>query len=270
VVLPLFFHRCSCRPSENRSAIFCPQRRLDLAVNAIKKEAAIAFTDFAKGLNGLKLLLPALALALLPVGAAAQPTSPLNDTGQTQCYNASNAAVACDEATTGNNGALPGQDGRYGRDAAQAKGVLPAKIGGGAAGFDFTPLDASGATMNTPGGHQCVKDNVTGLIWSTETLPERTWADANDAALTYTRCGYPTGWRLPTRRELLSIVHWGRASSPTIDSTYFPSTHPSGYWTADTYAPSAGGAWYVYFYDGNTGVHSTTIDSFARLVRSGQ
>ena len=75
----------------------------------------------------------AAALLTLPVGLgavlASAQTAPLNDTGQAQCYNAANAAAPCDEATTGNGATHPGQDGRFGRDAAQAAGALPAKTG---------------------------------------------------------------------------------------------------------------------------------------------
>ena len=46
--------------------------------------------------------------------------------------------MACDSATTGDAGTRPRQDGRFGRDVAAL-----AKVGGGAAGFDFTPLDAA-------------------------------------------------------------------------------------------------------------------------------
>src|SRR5690606_2208213 len=112
---------------------------------------------------------------LLPALAHAQ----LNDTGQTLCTDSAGAATAC--AALGSH---PGQDGRFGRDA-QA----------GAAAFDFIPL-----------GGNCVADRVTGLVWSAATLPAQSWADAASSAASTTDCGFTTGWRLPTRRELLSIV----------------------------------------------------------------
>ncbi len=210
----------------------------------------------------------AAVLGLFPAWALAQ-TAPLNDTGQTQCYDAANTAGACSAATTGNTGARPGQDGRFGRDAAQAAGALPAKTGGGVAGFDFTALDASGATT-TPGTHQCVKDNVTGLVWSTETLTPMTWAAAGTAGASYTRCGTTTGWRLPTRRELLSIVHYGASTVPSIDSTYFPATQSNGYWTSGTYVPNPAYAWIVNFNSGNTYANIVSNTLYVRLVRSGQ
>ncbi|MBK9443627.1 MAG: DUF1566 domain-containing protein [Comamonadaceae bacterium] len=238
-----------------------------------------------------------LASALLLAVSAAQaaPTGLLNDTGQTQCANASDALVACDSATTGDAGTRPRQDGRFGRDAAS-----PSKVGGGAAGFDFTPLDASGNAIALTGSPavpsatpRCVKDNVTNLIWEVKTASglqdsSYTYAwgsnagiascgasvspcntDAYIAALNAAGlCGETANdWRLPTRRELLGIVHNGMTTPPAIDVNYFPATQNSGYWTSDY---ETGWGWYVYFNDGITNVGRKTNSNYVRLVRSGQ
>ena len=253
----------------------------------------------------------AAALLTLPVGLgavlASAQTAPLNDTGQAQCYNAANAAAPCDEATTGNGATHPGQDGRFGRDAAQAAGALPAKTGGGAAGFDFTALDAGGNDTAT-GSHACVKDNVTGRTWEVKQAGANTdlrytghayaWYDSSHpsnpgsqgantcngtlpGSLCNTQayaaavnaaglCGQ-TGWRLPTRRELLSIAHNGAASAPSIDTTYFPDSQSNwAWWTSDTYEPVPAGAWIVYFYGGDSNAFSKALTYSVRLVRSGQ
>lgn len=224
---------------------------------------------------------------ILPALAPAQPTAPLNDTGQLQCVDASNQWAVCNAANTGNAAIYPGQDGRYGRDRAPL-----AKIGGGVEGFDFTRMCWNG---QTEGGAQCVgtlvangtataagsntdwactRDNVTGLVWSLQTQ-SATWNVA--AAVGYSdaghnsaaRCGYATGWRLPTRRELFSLMHYGAASPPLIEQTYFPGTQ-SFYWTSDVYAPDASLAWRVYFNDGYIGPVLKTTSGPVRLVRSGQ
>ena len=153
--------------------------------------------------------------------------------------------------------ASAGQDGSQGRDAQAAAGQL-AKAGAGTAGFDFTALDALGLAA-APGGHECVTDNVTGLVWSTETLPARTWAQASADAASYRHCDIMSGWRLPTRRELLSIVHHG-ANGPAIDGTYFPATNSAPYWSADTAA--GGQAWTVDFSDGAT-LRANTAQAYA-------
>lgn len=242
-------------------------------------------------LLGVHPLLALAALVLCAGAAQAQapaPTGLLNDTGQTQCYNATHAAGACDAATTGDAGARPRQDGRFGRDVAS-----PTKVGGGAAGFDFTRIcwngdaegsgtctgtlvsNGTGTATGTPSTDwACTKDNVTNLIWSLQTQ-SATWNAASaptypDAGHnTANRCGYSTGWRLPTRRELLSIVHRGTIN-PAIDGSYFPATVTNWYWTSDTYAPNPSSAWIVYFYYGDTYANYKAGTLFVRLVRSGQ
>lgn len=201
-----------------------------------------------------------LMLALTSLPALAQ-TGHLNDTGQTACYDANNAVAAC-ATVAADGGARPRQDGRFGRDRAGM-----AKTGGGAAGFDFTALDASGAAI-APGAHVCVKDNHTGLIWTTETLIAN-WAAAATAAASYSRCGHALGWRVPTRRELLSIVHHG-TGNPAIDTNYFPGTVSSWYWTSDSYAPDPAVAWNVNFSEGGAGAYGKTSTFRVLLVRSGQ
>ena len=183
----------------------------------MKKRAASDYQKRAGGQKRFKLL---AALMLLPALVHAQQ----GDTGQTVCTDTTGAAIVCAALTD-----HPGQDGRYGRDAQWAQA--------GAAAFDFIPL-----------GGNCVADRVTGLVWSAATLPAHSWADAASAAASTTDCGFTTGWRLPTRRELLSIVHHG-AASPAIAGSAFPATQSAPYWSSDT---SAANAWTVDFSDGGT------------------
>ena len=257
---------------------------------------------YLSALLRLSIARPLLLASALLFSAVAQaaPTGLLNDTGQTQCADANDALVTCDSTTTGNAGTRPRQDGRFGRDVAS-----PTKVGGGAAGFDFTPLDASGnaialtsdATPVPVATPICVKDNVTNLIWEVKAVSglqatSHTYAwgnnagaatcgasvtpcntDAYIAALNAANvCGETANdWRLPTRRELLSIGHLGLTDSTAkIDVNYFPATQMDYYWTAATYAPSTGSAWFVNFSNGYTGRRDKTSSSYVRLVRSGQ
>jgi hypothetical protein len=153
----------------------------------------------------------------------------LGDTGQTACTDSAGTSIAC-AALTGH----PGQDGRFGRDA-QA----------GAPAFDYL----------ADGG--CVVDRVTGLTWSADTLPARTWAQA--ASASDSRCGIATGWRLPTRRELLTLVHHG-ASNP---ASAFPGTQSAPYWSSDAQGSTA---WAVDFADGGTRRIAQIEAHAARLV----
>ncbi|CAG0947331.1 hypothetical protein ANRL1_03964 [Anaerolineae bacterium] len=242
-------------------------------------------------------------LAFMAALAAGYPLhsvgAPLNDTGMTQCFDGS-SLVTCNAASTGDATGGPRQDGRYGRDAQAVAGVL-SKTGGGAGGFDFTPLAANGAEIlpGDPTEPSCIRDNHTSLLWEAKTndggLRDVDWRyswydgatgnpdegnncsntsrcdtqkyvqDVNAANL----CGYPTGWRLPTRRELLSIVHHG-SSNPSIDGSYFPNTAYAlaGYWTNDLNAIAPGQARAVFFSDGKSGSQAYSNQYAVRLVRS--
>jgi hypothetical protein len=221
----------------------------------------------------------ALFLCCVSPAQAAGPTGLLNDTGQTQCNNGG-AMVACDAATTDDASPRPRQDGRFGRDVAS-----PSKIGGGAAGFDFSRVCMDGS-LNCAGAADpsaspasaaawaCTKDNITNLIWSLYigqgewTTYARTTLPNTDNA--QSRCGFNSGWRLPTRRELLSIAHYG-GQSPSIDSNYFPATQATNhYWTNDPLQPYPAYAWVVGFNGGDSIAYNTTVTNYVRLVRSGQ
>ena len=227
-------------------------------------------------------------LFLAGISSAFSQTGVLNDTGQTQCDNGSNVLVACTSGNTGDASAMPRQDARFGRDAAAP--VQLGKTGSGAGGFDFTRICQNGDVAGTgvcPGiptanlgaigtlqasDWACNKDNVTYLIWSLESGSGNWSAYANGSypASFNTgagRCGYNTGWRLPTRRELLSIVNNGQPA-PAVDGSYFPATQSTWYWTSDGYAANPPNVWVLNFYDGNAGIQSPSGTNYVRLVRS--
>jgi len=61
------------------------------------------------------------------------------------------------------------------------------------------------------------------------------------------------GWRMPTEKELFSLVdRSGQMAPPTIDSTAFPGTPPSYFWSSTLAASSASYAWSVDFSTGQT------------------
>ncbi|WP_200874647.1 DUF1566 domain-containing protein [Vibrio cholerae] len=108
------------------------------------------------------------SFAFVPIGG-------LNDTGIAWCANADAKSLDCPEA------GFEGQDGEFGRDAKARAGTLT-KIGGGAAGFDYTKIAADGSVLaiqdaawdangTEAAGSQwsCVRDNVSGLIWEVKT-----------------------------------------------------------------------------------------------------
>ncbi len=127
-------------------------------------------------------------------------------------------------------------------------------------------------TINPPSytdnGNSTVTDNVTGLMWQQEDDDTtRTWDEAcsycNDLAL-----GGYSDWRLPSKKELMSIVDYS-IYSPAIDTTYFPGTNASLYWSSTPY--SSFSRWFVYFGYGRVGYgYGKSLSGYVRCVRGGQ
>lgn len=228
-------------------------------------------------------------------------TGKLNDTGIDWCANANTNNLACPVA------GFAGQDGEHGRDALARTGQLQ-KVGGGAAGFDFTKLDANGNDLPaSASAWSCVRDNHTGLIWEVKTTDgglrdmnhTYTWYNPdsstnggnagtqNGGSCTGSDCDThafvqavnsqglcgANDWRMPTWLELMGIVHNGAASS-AIDTAYF-SNSLGWFWSSSPYAARSDFAWYVNFTGGSLGngdvnFHVKGIGSRVRLVRAGQ
>ncbi|MEM7828109.1 MAG: DUF1566 domain-containing protein, partial [Candidatus Aenigmatarchaeota archaeon] len=135
----------------------------------------------------------------------------LPDTGQTTCYNDVGSVITCpsaDQAFT--------QDGSY-------------------------TINPPSFTLNDV----TVIDNNTGLIWQrSDDGIVRTWDEANNYCENLALGGY-SDWRLPTKRELFSIVDFGRYN-PSINISIFPDTKRDKYWSSDVKS-SSNEAWYVYF-----------------------
>lgn len=253
-------------------------------------------------MRSLSLLYAVLCLGPLTVQAA--PTAPLNDTGITWSGDATSGnAETCYESHPA------GQDCHYGRDAAAAAGNLnKTGTGAGGFDFtkianNGDELDATATLGSAANQWACTRDNVTGLIWEVKVNDANhlrhqnhtyTWyntnspdgnkgtasggscktsgrcdtekfvADVNNASL----CG-ASDWRMPTIKELESIVHYGRVA-PAIDTSFFPNTPSSYVWSGSPYASHTSYAWGVHFYNGSSGTNYRSNGSHVRLVRGGQ
>ena len=114
-----------------------------------------------------------------------------------------------------------------------------------------------------------VYDTKTKLTWQ-QTVPSATyaWADAKTycAGVGATLSG--TGWRLPTMKELQTIVDELRRN-PAVDPTAFPGTPSNFFWSSSpatfTVSPTLG--WYVNFSLGESRYFNPTASFHVRCVR---
>jgi hypothetical protein len=202
--------------------------------------------------------------------------APVPDTGQTKCYDVAGNVITC--PTPGQ--ALYGQDANY--------SINP---------MSYTKLDGNGNELpDEAGSWAMVRDNVTGLIWENKTDDgtihdkdnKYTWYDPTDPnpgfpgdgtdtkdfidELNSTHFGGYSDWRLPTIKELGSIVNFDIPyPGLTIDTNFFPNTVSSFYWSSTTNASLTYYAWGLYFGDGgNTTNLRTTAPMSAPFAGENQ
>jgi hypothetical protein len=114
-----------------------------------------------------------------------------------------------------------------------------------------------------------VKDRSTGLMWDREDIGSGlNWKDAHKACADL-RLGGFADWRLPTLRELLTLVDYER-HSPAIDKDAFPTCKStSWYWTSTPLASSPDGyAWAVSFDNGHVARYRQNNETLVRAVRN--
>ena len=195
--------------------------------------------------------------------------SRLPDTNQTTCY---------DNSTSLSNCSSPDED-FYGQDATYSINSP-----------SYTKLDANGNELSDDAtvqdGLAMVRDEVTGLVWEVKTTNsssihynefKTTWYNATDNStsgfigkLNTNSFGGHSDWRMPTLKELTSIVDYG-TYDPAIDTNFYPNTMASGYWSSTTIASNdVDNAWRVDFDHGNDGEYNKSNDYYVRAVRSGQ
>ncbi|XOF32953.1 MAG: DUF1566 domain-containing protein [Candidatus Electrothrix sp. YB6] len=177
--------------------------------------------------NNWLLYLPAILAG--SQGSEPPPVTGLNDTGIIDCSGVTGSA-----------------DCAYGRD------FTDSDPGDGHAGFSFTKLDSTGkALASSATSWVCVRDNVTGLVWMDKewiTDDKKDWTTAQSDAAGFSACGLEElDWRVPTLKELTSIVSYD-AESPSVDGDYFrlPATGPV-FWTVNASAVDSGKAWNIDF-----------------------
>jgi hypothetical protein len=91
-----------------------------------------------------------------------------------------------------------------------------------------------------------VRDLGTGLTWA-RAAPDH--ALAFDAARAYCSKLSLAGkaWRVPSMRELLTLIDERAREPPLIDRSAFPNTPSEAFWSSSLFGGSVGMAWQVYF-----------------------
>jgi hypothetical protein len=110
-----------------------------------------------------------------------------------------------------------------------------------------------------------VLDTRTGLVWQRATSPDAySWDQAGAYCQSLTLDG--TGWRLPSVKELHTIVDIAR-EIPAADPTAFPDAVSVQYWTSSPLVGAPTSAWVIDFRNGAAMPTSADQASRARCVR---
>jgi len=137
-------------------------------------------------------------------------------------------------------------------------------------GYTATSGEDNDYLINAPSftnnGSDTVTDDNTLLMWQRQDDgTQRTWANAGTYCSGLSLGGH-SDWRLPGAFELHSIVDYGN-SSPSIDTTYFPSTQSTYYWSSNFRSDYPPRAWRLNFSVGSVSEDQNDNIYYVRCVR---
>ena len=91
-------------------------------------------------------------------------------------------------------------------------------------------------------------DKLSGLMWAKDggVSGQKSWDDAKIYANTLSLCGY-NDWRLPTVKELASLVNFSDTTSPAhwLNTNGFNNIQPARYWSGSVEHSSRYTTWFV-------------------------
>ncbi|MEI6806687.1 MAG: DUF1566 domain-containing protein [Myxococcaceae bacterium] len=114
-----------------------------------------------------------------------------------------------------------------------------------------------------------VTDTVTGLIWQ-QHAPASTYTQSEGVAYctNLNLGGFSSGWRLPTIKELATLVDYSVPQySLMMDATAFAGEPASWFWSSTPLADTPAYAWNVHFDVGNVNDNYVSNILFVRCVR---
>jgi hypothetical protein len=213
-------------------------------------------------------------ITVISSAAPVAPKTPHSGITSSQCYKAgSDTLVDCTSALATSLNAH--------QDGMRTLNVM---------GYSAVPNGLGGTYPTT----ECVKDEVTGLIWEGKTSSgtragSKTYTnhdvayggtqaemDADTNAYGYVAavnnsllCGFGD-WRLPTLLELQSLVDYSRSTpGPVINTTWFPNTFAGPYHSSTPYAGGGQTVWGLNFISGTADDGTDRTSSYpVRLVRT--
>jgi hypothetical protein len=108
-----------------------------------------------------------------------------------------------------------------------------------------------------------IKDILLGIEWGKSSEKKMNWEEAK-------RYAANQGGRLPTVKELRSLVDYDR-HNPAVDTQFFKDTKTDGwYWTGTEVAGYSDSAWIVSFIYGLVGFTHTVLGYYVRPCRASQ
>jgi hypothetical protein len=139
--------------------------------------------------------------------------------------------------------------------------------------FDAVNSRLSNGVSTATGGYTdnangTVTDTSTGLTWQKASSSGKGWEQALAYCEGLNLGGY-TDWRLPTVKELQGLADYSQYN-PAINTTYFPDTAASWYWSSTTNVSDTNYAWLVDFDNGYVSYNYKDYAGYVRAVRGGQ